>query len=177
MSETNERFTIAQIGRTVGLKGDMKLNLHTDFPDQFRAGATLQTSSGELKVLSFNKQRMLIKFAGYESIDDAKPLTNTQIFSDKEQTLQQCNLSKGEYFWFDIIGSEVYEDSELLGVVEQIDRMMEIDYLAIKTDKKLTDDGLPKSFLLPYIPRYIISFESNEHQIITKDAKSVLEAS
>jgi 16S rRNA processing protein RimM len=173
----SQKFFIAQVGRTVGLHGDMKLNLHTDFPEQFKSGAVLATDKGDLQIDSYDPRRGLVRFVGYASVDSAKPLTNTKLYSTLEQTRDHIQLGEGEYFWFDIIGSTVIENGEILGIVEDIDRMLDTDYLAIVTDPALVDQGLPKDFLLPYIPRYIVKFDSTDRQIHTIDARSVLEAS
>ncbi len=172
-----EKFLIAQIGRTVGLHGDLKLNLHTDFPDQFKQGAKFSSDRGVLEVQQYNPKRGTIRFVGYESLESAKPLTNVKLYSTQEQTQKNIELNEGEYFWFDIIGSAVVEDGTILGKVEEIDRMLDVDYLSIATDSKLVEEGMPKSFLLPYIPRYIVKFDIEAKEIHTLDARDVLEAS
>ena len=173
----DEPLFIAQIGRTVGLHGDLKLHLHTDFPEQFQAGAILESSRGALEIAAYNPARSLIRFVGYASIDAAKKLTNTKLYSTAEQTKEACSLDEGEYFWFDIIGALLYEDELLLGVVEDIDRMPSADYLVVKTAQELVESGAAKEFLLPYIPRYILSVESEAKKIWVKDAKEILDAS
>jgi 16S rRNA processing protein RimM len=65
----------------------------------------------------------------------------------------------------------------VLGVVNDIQRMLDIDYLVIDTDKSLVDEGFSKSFLLPYIDRYVLTTNTQEKKIYTKDAKDILEAS
>jgi len=172
-----DKFLIAQIGRTVGLHGDLKLNLHTDFPEQFKPGAEFGSTRGDLKVQSYDPVRKLIRFVGYSSLESAKTLTNARLYSTLEQTREQIELKDGEYFWFDIIGSTIIEDGETLGTVEDIDRMLDIDYLSVATDLALVDAGLPVRFLLPYIPRYILRFDSATKQIHTVDARGILEAS
>ena len=174
---SNEQLFIAQIGRTVGLHGDLKLHLHTDFPEQFQVGITLDSSRGKLEIASYNATRGLISFVGYGSIDTAKKLTNTKLYATAEQTKEACLLDEGEYFWFDIIGASIYEGELLLGVVEDIDRMPSADYLVVKTAQGLVDTGLAKDFLLPYIPRYILSVDTEAKKIQVSDAKEILEAS
>jgi len=173
----NERFFIAQIGRTVGLWGDLKFHLHTDFPEQFKKGATFQSSRGELTISDVNLKRGTVRFSGFESIDAAKRLTNVKLYADEDQTKALCHLDEGEHFWFDIIGCEVREDEMLLGKVEEIQRMADVDYLFIRTDAALVEAGMPKQFLLPYIDRYIIEADTDAKIIRVKDAKDVLEAS
>jgi len=174
---SHETFFIAQIGRTVGLRGDLKLHLHTDFPEQFKKGNTFQSSRGMLRIADANLKRGTVRFEGYESIDEAKKLTNVKLYADEAQTKANCNLEEGQYFWFDIIGSVLKEGDEVLGRIEEIQRMADVDYLSIKTDSRLVDAGLPKHFLLPYIDRYIIKADTNTKTVYAKDAKDVLEAS
>ncbi len=173
----HDRLFIAQIGRTVGLHGDLKLHLHTDFPEQFTPGATFASSRGDLTVDAYDARRGVIRFVGYASMDSAKKLTNAKLYSTQEQTREQVALGEGEHFWFEIIGCEVVEGSEVLGEVEGIDRMADTDYLAITTAPALVEAGLPKSFLLPYIPRYILRADTAIRRIVTRDARDVLEAS
>ncbi len=172
-----DKFFIAQVGRTVGLRGDLKLHLHTDFPKQFKSGITLNTDRGSLHIKSYDPKRNLIRFEGYESPELAKKLTNTKIYSDENQTRELCPLKEGEYYWFEILGAKIQENKDYLGVVKEIQRMLDIDYLLIETDSSLQDEGLAKSFLLPYIPRYILSFDRDKKVIYVQDARDVLEAS
>jgi len=172
-----ETFFIAQIGRTVGLHGDLKLNLHTDFPEQFKTGAVFASDRGDLEIIDYNPARKLVRFSGYASVESAKRLTNTKLYSTLEKTREQVELAEGEHFWFEIIGCEVVEEGTVLGTVDDIDRMLDTDYLAIRTATPLVEAGLPKNFLLPYIPRYIVSADTEAKRIETVDARDVLEAS
>ena len=113
----HQKFFIAQVGKTHGLHGDLKLHLHTDFPEQFKAGYTFQTSSGELEVKEVNLTRGIISFRGYEGVDYAKKLTNTKIYATLEETKERCKLNDGEHFWFEIEGCSISEDGKTLGIV------------------------------------------------------------
>jgi 16S rRNA processing protein RimM len=174
---SNDNFFIAQIGRTIGLWGDLKFHLHTDFPEQFKVGQTYKSDRGNLTIADIDFKRGTIRFRGYESIDSAKKLTNTKLYANEEQTKEKCDLKEGQHFWFDVIGCVVKQDDEVLGLVEDIQRMADTDYLAVKTDASLVEAGLSKNFLLPYIERYIIKVDTEEKIVYTKDAKDILEAS
>jgi len=174
---SNDTSLIAQVGRTIGLWGDLKLHIHTDFPEQFQIGKTYKSNRGDLTISDINPKRGIVRFVGYESIDTAKKLTNVKIFANEADTRQNCDLNEGEHFWFDIIGCHVKQDDEILGEVTDIQRMADTDYLAIKTEANLVEAGLAKNFLLPYIERYIIKSDTDEKMIYTKDAKDILEAS
>ena len=174
---SNDDSLIAQIGRTIGLWGDLKFHLHTDFPEQFKVGKTYKSNRGDLTIADINFTRGIIRFTGYESIDSAKKLTNTKLYANEEQTKESCDLKEGQHFWFDVIGCVVKQDDEVLGVIEDIQRMADTDYLSIKTDNALVEAGLSKNFLVPYIDRYIIKADTEEKIVYTKDAKDILEAS
>ncbi len=174
---SNDDSLIAQIGRTIGLWGDLKFHLHTDFPEQFKVGNTYKSNRGDLTIADINFTRGIIKFRGYESIDSAKKLTNTKLYANEAQTKEICDLKEGQHFWFDMIGCVVKQDDEVLGVIEDIQRMADTDYLAIKTADILVEAGLSKTFLIPYIDRYVIKADTDAKEVYTKDAKDILEAS
>ena len=168
---------IAQIGRTIGLWGDLKFNIHTDFPEQFETGKTYKTNRGDLTIAEMNQKRGIIRFVGYESIDSAKKLTNVKIFADMTQTKENCDLTEGQHFWFDIIGCKVVDGSTTMGVIDDIHRMGDTDYLSITTDEDLVKEGFSKTFLLPYIDRYVEKSDIEAKTVYAKDAKDILEAS
>jgi len=174
---SNDASLIAQIGRTIGLWGDLKFHIHTDFPEQFQVGKTYKSSRGDLTIADMNNTRGTIRFVGHESIDSAKKLTNVKIFADEAQTRENCELEEGQHFWFDIIGCSVKQGDEILGEVTDIQRMADTDYLVIKTDEALVKEEFSQSFLLPYIERYVVTVGLEEKTVYTKDAKDILEAS
>jgi len=168
---------IAQIGRTIGLWGDLKFHIHTDFPEQFIIGNSYKSTRGNLTIADINPTRGIIRFVGYESIDTAKKLTNVKIFADENQTKENCDLKDGQYFWFDMMTCSLQENDEVLGQITEVQRMGDTDYLVIQTDSSLVEAGLPKSFLLPYIERFILKTDMDKKMVYTKDAKDILEAS
>jgi 16S rRNA processing protein RimM len=174
---SQEKFFIAQIGRTIGLWGDLKFHLHTDFPEQFKVGTTYKSSRGDLTIADLNVKRGTVRFQGYESIDSAKKLTNVKLFADEAQTREQCDLDEGQHFWFDIIGCSLKEADETLGTIEDIQRMGDTDYLLIQTEACLVEEGFSKNFLVPYIKRYIERADIEAKEVYAIDAKDILAAS
>ena len=175
--DESTKLVIAQIGKTVGLKGQLKLRPQTDFLEQFKKGVKLESDDLVLTVESFDKDRLLIKFVGYNTIEEAKQLSTRELYATVAQSRELCDLSEGEHFWFDIIGSTVIEEGQTLGVVDEIERFTGADYLLVITDDALVAEGLPKSFLIPYNDRYIISVDEKTKTITTKGSKDILEAS
>lgn len=178
MTNMEDAF-VAKLGKAVGLKGDLKIHLESDFPKQFKEGASFSTNRKiNLCVESFNEKRGTIKFIDINDIDAAKKLTNMELYSSYDNTRKNCSLNKDEYFWFDIIGCEVFEDDKLLGSVKDIHRYPITDYLEIITASELVENKLPNNFLLPYInEEYILSVDIDNKKIFTKDALAILENS
>ncbi len=145
----NNKIPIAKIGKSHGLKGWQKLHFLTDFPEQFKPGREFSSDKINLTVEKIDIKRNLVKFKGIESIDDAKKLTNRMLYATPEETRKNVKLKKGEYFWFDIIGCDVFEDDKLLGRVKEIERA-DVDYLVINTDENLINENYPKRFLINF---------------------------
>ncbi|WP_457598773.1 ribosome maturation factor RimM [Hydrogenimonas sp.] len=174
---TPEKIPVARIGKTVGLRGEQRLNLLSDFPEQFRKGATFMSDRGDLTIAGYNPSRGTVRFEGIESVDDARRLTNAYLYTTKEAGEAACRLEKGEYFWYQIIGLEVVDAGETLGRVREIERLAGTDYLQVETAPPLVEAGYAKHFLIPYIDRYIDRVDLREGRVVTIGAKAILEAS
>jgi len=178
MSKKESPIEVAQVGRLVGLRGELKLHIHSDFPEQFCTGNVFLTQKNiNLEIAEYNEKRGLVLFRGYESRESAACLVNSYLMTTMEATLEDCNLEEDELFWFDIIGCSVYEDKLLLGVVSDIDRIGDTDYMVIKTDKTFVDKKLSKTLFLPYIDRYVVSADKAEKVVYVKDGLELLENS
>lgn len=175
----NNKVYVAKLGKAVGLKGHLRLFIDSDFPEQFKKNATFLTNKNlQLKVLDYNESRELILFENYEDVEIAKKLTNQQLFATKEQTRENCVLEENEFFWFDLMDCEIYEDDLKLGIVKDIHRYPTSDYLEIITDEELVKKELPKVFLIPHIfDTYILNVNVKEKRIDVIGAYDILENS
>lgn len=148
---------VAKLGRTVGVQGFVRLHNLSDFPEQFECGASFfDKNSRVLKIKARNAQSVL--FEGFESLESAKTLVNLELFQSVEKSRASCKLNEGEFFYFDIIGLEVFENGFLLGVVKDI-LPAGNDLLLIKSDESLVKKGFASEFYLPYVDFYIKSVE------------------
>ncbi len=148
---------VAKLGRTVGVQGFVRLHNLSDFPEQFECGASFfDKNSRVLKIKARNAQSVL--FEGFESLESAKTLVNLELFQSVEKSRASCKLGEGEFFYFDIIGLEVFENGLLLGVVKDI-LPAGNDLLLIKSDESLVKKGFVSEFYLPYVDFYVKSVE------------------
>ncbi|WP_228713234.1 ribosome maturation factor RimM [Halarcobacter bivalviorum] len=175
----NDKIYVAKLGKAVGLKGHLRLFIDSDFPEQFKKGASFTTNKKlDLTIEEYNPNRDLIKFVDYDDVDTAKKLTNQFLYVSIEQTKQSCNLKDNEHFWFDIIDCEILEESKQLGKVVEIHRYPLTDYLEIKTSNDLVEQGFPKTFLVPYdMSSYILEVDIENKTIKTNKAYEILENS
>jgi 16S rRNA processing protein RimM len=178
MDKSNNIF-VAKLGKAVGLNGQLRLFMDSDFPEQFKVGAVFNTNRNlKLKVSEYNSSRELIKFENYNDVDTAKKLTNQELYSTIEQTKEYCKLGKNEFFWFDLISCDVYENNLKLGKVKDIQRYPLNDYLEVVTDDLLVEKGLPKIFLIPHIfDKYVSDIDIEKKIINVINSFEILENS
>lgn len=177
-SSKEKLLHIATIGKTVGLKGDMKFHSKCDFPEQFVKGATFLINKKDRITLSdVDLERGLIRINNITNPEDAKKFTNVKLFTTYEETRKNCHLEQGEYFWFDLEDCEVYENGKLLGCVKEIERLNVTNYLSIVTDESLIKKGFAKSFLVPLIEPFKVDVDIKNKHITLNGAMDILEAS
>ncbi len=56
-------------------------------------------------------------------------------------------------------------------------RFGDVNYMYIATDRPLVDMGLPETFLIPYIDRYIVETDISSKVIYVRDGRDILETS
>lgn len=174
----SDKVYVAKIGKSVGLKGDLKLFIVSDFPEQFKKDAVFTTNKKiELKIENFNAKNSTVKFYGFDDVDEAKKLTNSLLYTSKEESNKNIKLEKDQYFWYDIIDCEVKENDKILGIVKDVQRFAVDDFLFITTSEELVKKEYPKSFLIPYIDRYIIKVDIKNKTIHTQDCLEILQHS
>jgi 16S rRNA processing protein RimM len=169
-----KKIPIAKIGKSYGVKGWQKLHLLTDFPEQFKAGETFLSDREDLTIDKIDLKRGIVKFKGIDTPEDAKKLTNRMLYTTEEETKKNIKLKKDEYFWFDIIGCDVYENGKRLGKVKSIERA-DVDYLLILTDENLVKEGYPKRFMIDF-KRNVKDVDIENKKIQTAGAFELLES-
>ncbi len=116
------------IGKTVkpfGVKGEMKIEPMTDFPERFKglSRAYLVSPAGkevvcEVRSIRYAGGALFLLFGGYDSPEKAKALNGWLIKIPEEEAVP---LPEGAYYWFELIGMEVFSESgEKLGKIVDI---------------------------------------------------------
>ena len=179
VSSLHDKVYVAKIGKTVGLKGQLKLHIDSDFPEQFSKNSQFETNKNiNLTIEIFNKKNNVVKFMNFDTIEGVQKLINQQLFTTLENTKKNCNLKSNQYFWFDLEGCKIIENDKTIGKIIEIHRYPISDYFEIETNESLVkEQALANSFLLPYLEQYIIDVNIENKTIVVKGAFDILKAS
>ncbi|HEX6124553.1 MAG TPA: ribosome maturation factor RimM [Pyrinomonadaceae bacterium] len=98
----DDLVAIAKIAKPRGLRGEVVADVLTDFPERFEGLATViallpDGTRTDLKIENswFQKDRIILKFAGVDSIDDAEKLRDFEICVPETAAVE---LDQGEFF-------------------------------------------------------------------------------
>lgn len=145
-----EFYRVGTIVNTHGIKGELRIIPITDFPEErFKAGAKLFLRQSGKKDKEFivessrkHKNFILIKFKGYDNINDVEQYVKSELFSDNET---KPELNDGEFFYSQIIGLTVVDSN--LGEIGKIKEIIELGPNDVWVVKGLKY----KEVLIPYI--------------------------
>ena len=125
------------VGRVVGvhgLKGEIKVEALTDFPDRFEAGASLWLDGAPVRVELSRAQAKLfyLKLAGVDDRDAAEALRGHELLVPEARSLDEPDL----YYEHDLIGLRVEDESgAALGRLAEILRTGANDVYVVRGDR------------------------------------------
>ena len=118
---SRRRLAVARVLGVKGLRGGVRIELLTDWPEAVGAGASLHPD-GQDGVLVVDRAETggrvpVLYFAGRETRESVEPLVGRFL------EVPERDLEKGAYFWADLIGLRVEEpDGRLVGELVEIFR-------------------------------------------------------
>lgn len=115
----SEFIKVGRIVNTFGLKGQVKVELLTDFPDRLGKGRRLRLKDDWVTVeaSSWQKDRLLLKLSGVDSIDQAKALQWEYLLAVDEAP----EMGEDEFLVTDLEGLKVVTvDGKELGIVDEV---------------------------------------------------------
>lgn len=142
-------YDVARILTTHGLKGELKVSVITDFPQQrFRPGVKLSLKNEQERTLTVIsgrpfKQFWLVQFKEIPDVEQAKKLQGqTLVISQADQQ----KLPAGSYYYRDILGCSVIDaqTGAKIGQITDIESPGANDIWLVKEDNG-------HEFWLPYI--------------------------
>ncbi len=115
-------LVVGKIRRPHGVRGEMVMEVETDFPERLKSGVVLYVGE-EHRPLTLtgcraNDTTLLVSFRGYSSPEAAGELRNQLVFVRADD---RPPLPEGEYYHHQLIGMRVEDESgEFLGELVQI---------------------------------------------------------
>jgi 16S rRNA processing protein RimM len=163
---------IAKITKTRGLRGEVVANVLTDFPTRFEdiesVTALLPTDERlELKIENFwfQKDRIILKFEGFNSIESAETLRNAEICIPESEAVE---LEEGEFFDWELVDCEVETvEGENIGKVRELMRTGGTEILVVA--------GEEKEFLIPFAESICVEVDLEKKLIKIDPPEGLLE--
>ena len=167
-----ELVAVANIVRTRGLKGEVVADILTDFPERFDSlidviGVRESGERLELKIEKFwfQNDRVILKFAGYDSIEKAETLRNVEICVPEDEAVE---LDDDEFFDWELTGCKVETiDGITVGVVRELMRTGGTELLVV--------DGDAKEFLIPFAEAICVEVDVESKLIRIDPPEGLLE--
>lgn len=174
---SDEFITVARVAKTQGRCGEVAADLFTDFPERFAERRHLWAlltdgNRRELDLEEFwsHKGRMVFKFAGIDSIEDAQALVGSEI---QIPSAQRAQLEEGSVYISDLKGCAVtaHSGSEPPRSLGKIDDVIfgagEAPLLEIREGKK--------EYLIPFVEKFVEKMDLTRREIALVVPEGMLE--
>lgn len=159
----NDYLRVGVISSTHGIKGEAKVFPTTDDVNRFKELKKVLLDTGkelielEVEGVKFFKQMVILKFKGINDINDIEKFKGKDLLVSREDAVE---LEEGEYFIYDLIGSDVVTDEdEMLGSLSEIMTTGANDVYVVKTPEG-------KEILIPSIKDCILDVDVQNKKIL-----------
>ncbi len=169
----DDLIIVARAVRTRGLKGELVADVLTDFPDRF-AGITELTGVGpggerkqlELEISWFQNKRIVLKFAGYDSIESAKALVGYEFGLPEAERIE---LSKDEFYDWELEGCSVETKlGPVIGIVREVMRTGGVELLVVEDERQ-------REILIPMAQSIVVDIDVLKKKILIDPPEGLLD--
>jgi len=156
-----EYVTIGKILNTFGIKGELKVDVYTDFlKDRFKKGSTVYVGDNYLPfvVESYREHKgfLLLQFKDNNDINLVEKYKGLYLYKSKDDIKP---LKDGEYYFSDLKNLDVYVDDKIVGKVINVEQGLRNNNLRVLKN----EDN--KEYLIPYLPVFIKEVNLKENKI------------
>ena len=171
--ENMEQFLrVGVISSTHGIRGEVIVYPTTDDPDRFLDLDEVILDTGrehkilEIEGVKFFKNQVILKFKGYDNINDIEKYLKKDLLVDREHAVE---LGENENFIADLIDMEVATDEgKVLGTLTDVIETGANDVYAVKTPEG-------KEILLPAIRDCILDVNVDEKRMTVHVMEGLLD--
>ena len=167
----DEFITIARITRPRGVRGEVTAQVVTDFPERFckvsrvRLLCDEKIQWAEVESFRLRQNRVILKFLGFESPDEASSLAGSEVQVPEEEAVE---LPPGVYFHFQLMGCDVSEGRRSLGRVVEILETGASTNLVVRTSEGA-------DFMIPLAQQFVRSVDLTSSCIQVELPEGLLE--
>ena len=171
--ENMEQFLrVGVISSTHGIRGEVKVYPTTDDPERFLDLDEVILDTGrehkilEIEGVKFFKNQVILKFKGYDNINDIEKYLKKDLLVDREHAVE---LGENENFIADLIDMEVVTDEgKVLGTLTDVIETGANAVYAVKTPEG-------KEILLPAIRDCILDVNVDEKRMTVHVMEGLLD--
>ncbi len=165
----NNEEDLIRIGKIIGthsLKGRLKVYVISDNLNRFSPGKAIlvKKDNSYLEYIisefkPYKKRVYLLRFEKIETIDASEDLKGSELFITLEEAEKsRSELEEGSFYYFDIIGSQVFIEDCLFGSVMEIVEAGSGEILII-------EDTSGNSHMIPFVESMVDTDRINEKRI------------
>lgn len=166
---SDELVIVGKLGRPRGVQGEMYITPLTDFPERFDGMEEIHVKSRDgwekMKIVSavLIGNRPVVRFVGVGTPEEAARMTNRELAVPKDQLV---TLPEGEFFVFDLIGCEVFEQTsgQPIGKVIDVEKYPANDVYVVQTDED-------KQLQVPVVGEFVKDIDVIAKRIIVDTSK------
>ena len=158
----NNLLEVGKIANTHGLRGEVKVAVWMDYPEEFEELETvyLKTRKETLKLtvknVRYQKNNLIVRFAEFNDINEVEQYKNCVLYADRDELGE---LPEGVHYIVDLIGLDVYnEEGEKLGVIADVINNGASDIYDVKREGK-------KNMLLPVIDEVVLDVDTDAKKV------------
>ncbi len=169
----HDLIVVARVVKVRGLRGEVVADLLTDFPDRFEElgdliGIAPDQSHRSLQIEEhwFHGNRIVFKFAGYDSIDAAKELVGYELAVPASERIE---LPQDQFYEWELAGCRVETiDGKFIGIVGEVMRTGGVEILVV-----VNDAG--REFLIPMAQDICVEIDVDKKVVRVDPPEGLLE--
>jgi 16S rRNA processing protein RimM len=169
----DDLIVVARVARTRGLRGEVVADLLTDFPGRFEALESViaiapdgSHRSLQIEEHWFHGNRIVFKFASYDSIDEARELAGFQLAVPASARVE---LPKDHFYEWELAGCRVETiDGKSIGMVREVMRTGGVEILVVANEAG-------RDFLIPMAQEICVEINVEEKMVRIDPPEGLLE--
>jgi 16S rRNA processing protein RimM len=173
----DEWLAIARVIRPRGRKGEVVVEVLTDFPERFAAlrRAHLDTPGGtpeliEIAASWWHQDALVLHFAGVDSIAEAERLRGRVVLVPRDE---RTRLGPNRYYLWELIGCAVVRRSgEPVGTVTGVEPTGGVDLLKVTAEGASSDS---EDLLIPLAEEICTAIDAAARRIVIEPPEGLLD--